>query len=85
LAPSLPPSLEVEKQTDGSFAFAGAISGVTMQATIKQTGTFALFVLRNRAERQFAGSVNPIEVFLIIGNDGGKMSVNAVAAKVAAK
>jgi len=73
-----------EKQANGSFTFAGSVIGVTMQATIKPTRTLR-FVLRHSAAANLAGSVNPIQVSLIIGNDSGTMSFNAVATKVATK
>jgi YVTN family beta-propeller protein len=71
---TIPPG-SFTKQKDGSFTFAGAINGVTMQATIKQIGTLRYSFSATAQGANLAGSVN--QVSLIVGGNSGTTSVNA--------
>lgn len=77
------PPRSFTKHADRSFRFAGVIHGVRLQARIRPTGTlrYAVEVLGRGAS--LAGSQNPIQVSLIIGNDSGRTSIRATNLVVA--
>ncbi len=65
------------KLSHGSFAFAGVIGGVRLHARIRPAGTLLYAVEALGRGAGLAGSKNPIQVSLTIGNNSGTTSVQA--------
>jgi YVTN family beta-propeller protein len=73
---TIPPHSFTKRGGD-SFAYMGVIGGVRLHARIRTAGTLRYAVEVAGRGASLAGSKNPIQVSLIIGNNSGTTSVNA--------
>jgi hypothetical protein len=73
---TIPPG-SFREQPDGSFAFAGVISGVSLKAQIYHTGTVQYAFHAKARGASLTGTKNTVYVTLIIGGDSGATSVTA--------
>jgi hypothetical protein len=71
------PPRSFTKRGGDSFAYIGVIGGVRLHARIRTAGTLRYAVEVAGRGASLAGSKNPIQVSLIIGNNSGTTSVNA--------
>jgi hypothetical protein len=73
---TIPPG-SFREQPDGSFTFAGVISGVSLKAQIYHTGTLRYEFHAKATGASLTGTVNTVYVTLIISGDSGATSVTA--------
>jgi hypothetical protein len=73
------------KLKDGSFIFDGVIHGVNLQARIRPTGTLRYAFAAKAQGADLAGSKNPVQVALTIGDDSGTTSVRATNLEIASE
>jgi hypothetical protein len=73
---TIPPG-SFREQPDGSFAFAGVISGVSLKAQIYHTGTSQYAFHAKARGASLTGTKNMVYVTLIIRGDSGATSVTA--------
>jgi hypothetical protein len=73
---TIPPHSFTE-QPDGSFAFAGVITGVSLKARITPTATLQYAFHAKVTGASLTGTTNPVYVTLIISGDSGATSVAA--------
>jgi YVTN family beta-propeller protein len=73
---TIPPRSFTKRGAD-SFTYTGAIGGVRLHARIRPAGALRYVVEVLGRGANLAGSKNPIQVSLIIGNDSGTTSVRA--------
>jgi hypothetical protein len=73
---AIPPG-SFKKQADGSFTFAGVVSGVTLKAQFKPAGTLRYTFTASATGANLTGTKNEVYVTLIIGGDSGAASVTA--------
>jgi YVTN family beta-propeller protein len=71
------PAGSFREQPDGSFAFAGVISGVSLKAQIYHTGTVQYAFHAKARGASLTGTKNMVYVTLIIGGDSGATSATA--------
>jgi hypothetical protein len=71
------PPRSFREQPDGSFTFAGVISGVSLKAQIYHTGTLQYAFHAKATGASLTGTKNPVYVTLIISGDSGATSVTA--------
>ena len=62
---------------DGFFSFEGVIDGVRLEALIKRTGTLRYAFEAEARDANLAGTKNPVQVMLTIGDNSGTASVKA--------
>jgi YVTN family beta-propeller protein len=65
------PPRSFREQPDGSFTFAGVISGVSLKAQIYHTGTLQYAFHAKATGASLTGAMKPVYVTLIIGGDIG--------------
>jgi len=65
------------EQDDESFEFEGVINGVELEFKIESLGSASFEFEVEGEDADLAGTVNPVEVTLTIGNDSGTESVTA--------
>jgi YVTN family beta-propeller protein len=73
---TIPPG-SFRAQPDGSFTFAGVISGVSLKAQFYHTGTLQYEFHAKARDANLAGTKNTVYVTLTIGGDSGATSVKA--------
>ena len=73
---TIPPRSFTKRGVD-SFAYNGVIGGVRLHAQIRPAGALRYSVEVRARGASLAGSKNPIQVSLIIGNDSGTASIEA--------
>jgi hypothetical protein len=71
------PAGSFKKNTKGYFSFAGVIGGVSLQVLIKPTVTLSYAFQAEATGASLAGTTNPVQVTLTIGDDSSTASVTA--------
>jgi hypothetical protein len=71
------PPRSFREQSDGSYFFAGVISGVSLKAQIYHTGTLQYAFHAKATGASLTGTKNMVYVTLIISGDSGATSVTA--------
>jgi hypothetical protein len=61
----------------GRFTFAGVIDGVTLEAVIQPLGGGSFTFTAKSSGADLTGTVNPVTIGLVIGDDRGSMTTTA--------
>jgi YVTN family beta-propeller protein len=71
------PAGSFKRRKDGSYTYQGVINGVKLDVQIASTGTLRYALNAAASNANLAGTTNPVQVSLSIGDDAGLGLVNA--------